>query len=259
MRRCASTLRSVAVVSESFAERFWPGEDAIGRRVITRRHQRKPLTVIGIVGDVRDVSCQPSRRRRRSTSRTSRTTSTAAPVSLVVRTAGDPLAHHQCGSRRRAVGRSGATDRSRHHRRAVSRRIRWGRSGSEARCSIGARRRSASRMAAVGVYGVTARAVQERTQELGVRLALGASQASLVRTVVWQTLRAVVAGLLVGAALSIMAAVALLRALPDLVWNAMRGPQLPAIALLAITAAAAATIPARRAASLDPLIALRSE
>ena len=113
-------------------------------------------------------------------------------------------------------------------------------------------------IAAVGVYGVTARAVQERTQELGVRLALGATHGSVVRVVAWQTRRAVIGGLTAGGLIAAFAATALLRALPDLAsrdaWTAA-----PAVAVLAITAALAATIPARHAASLDPVIALRTE
>jgi ABC-type antimicrobial peptide transport system permease subunit len=113
-------------------------------------------------------------------------------------------------------------------------------------------------IAAVGIYGVTSRAVQERTQELGVRLALGATHAAVVRTMMWQSMRAVVAGLIAGGALAAIAATALLRALPDLsrsdAWTAA-----PAVMVLAITAALASLIPARHAASLDPLAALRSE
>ena len=244
----------VAIVSQSLAERFWPGEDAIGRRVI-RGTNNKPLTIVGVVGDVRDVSLSQPPGPMIYISYFQNNV-TAVPVSLVVRTTGDPLA--SAGAVRAAVLSVDAAQPIDHittMERFLSDSLgpqRFRTALLAVLAAIGAA------LAAVGVYGVTARAVQERTQELGVRLALGASQASLVRTVVWQTLRAVVAGLVAGAALSMMAGVALLRALPDLsggdAWTA-----LPALAFLAITAAAAATIPARRAASLDPLVALRSD
>lgn len=104
----------------------------------------------------------------------------------------------------------------------------------------------------------TSRAVQERTQELGVRLALGATRASVVRTVARQALQPVAVGFVAGGALAVTAAIALLRALPDLsqsdAWTAA-----PAVMVLGVTALLAATVPARHAASLDLLIALRSE
>ena len=100
--------------------------------------------------------------------------------------------------------------------------------------------------------------MQERTQELGVRLALGATRTSVVGDVVWQTMRGVVLGLAAGGIFAAVAATALLRALPDLsrsdAWTAA-----PAVMVLAATAALAATIPARHAASLDPVVALRAE
>ena len=244
----------VVVVSASFAERFWPGEDPIGRRVI-RGTNNRPLTVVGVVGDVRDVSLSQPPGPIIYVSYFQNNV-TVAPVSLVVRTTSDPLA---LTNAIRAAVLSVDAAQPIDHITTVERFL------SD---SIGPQRfRSALlavlaaigvALAAVGVFGVTTRAVQERTQELGVRLALGASHGSVVRTVIWHTLKAVVAGLIAGVALSAVAAIALLRALPDLArtdaWTAA-----PALVMLAITAVLAASIPARRAASLDPLIALRSE
>ena len=242
----------VAVVSQSFADRFWPGEDPVGRGIT--RGTRK-VTVVGVVDDVRDVNIgKPS----------SPTIYVAyfqnnvalTPVSLVVRTQGDPLA---LTNAIRAAVLSVDKLQPIDHVTTVERFL-----GD----SLGPQRfRSALlavlamigvAIAAVGIYGVTSRAVQERTQELGVRLALGATHASLVRGVVWQTLRAVIGGVAAGGVLATAAASTLLRALPDLsrgdAWTAA-----PAVIVLAITAALAATIPARHAASLDPVIALKCE
>jgi putative ABC transport system permease protein len=245
------TAPQVAVVSRSFADRFWPGEDPIGRR-FTRANRQ--LSVVGVVGDVRDVSVTQPPAPAVYVSYFQNNV-TATPVSLVVRTIGDPLAI--TGAVRAAV-MSVDPAQPIDHVTTVERFL---------ADSLGPQRfRSALlivlaligvAIAAVGVYGVTARAVQERTQELGVRLALGAQPASVVRAVAWQTLKAVAGGLAAGIAIAVPAAVALLRALPDLsgrdAWTAV-----PAVAVLAVAAALAATIPARHAALLDPVIALRA-
>lgn len=242
----------VAIISQSFADRFWPGEDPIGRSIT--RGTRK-VTVVGVVADVRDVNInKPS----------SPTIYVAyfqnnvalTPVSLVIRTSGDPLAMTNAV---RAAVLSVDPLQPIDHITTVEQFL-----GD----SLGPQKfRSALlivlavigvAIAAVGIFGVTSRAVQERTQELGVRLALGATHTSVVRTVVWQTMRAVVGGLIAGGALATLAAIALLRALPDLsrtdAWTAA-----PAVIVLGVTAVIAAAIPARHAASLDPVIALRTD
>jgi putative ABC transport system permease protein len=240
------------IVSQSFVDRFFPGEDAIGRQ-ITRGTRR--VTIIGVVGDARDVNLNKPPDAILYTSYFQQNTA-IAPVSLVVRTAGDPIAAtNAVRAAVLSVDRLQPID----HVTTVERFL------SD---SLGPQKfRSALlialaiigvAMAGVGIFGVTARSVQERTQELGVRLALGATHSVVVRTVVWQSLRAALAGLITGGAVASIAALVLLRALPDLsrsdAWTAA-----PAIALLAITAAISALIPARHAASLDPVIALRSE
>lgn len=248
----ATSAPQVAVVSRQFADRFWPGEDAIGRRVIRSGRQ---LTVVGIVGDVRDVSFGQAPGPTVYVSYF-QNNSVLTPVSLVVRTAGDPLAITNAV---RAAVLSVDPAQPIDHVTTVERFL-----GD----SLGPQRfRSALLLvlaiigiaiASVGVYGVTSRAVQERTQELGVRLALGATNASVVSTVIRQTLRGVAGGLIAGSVLATMAAAALLSALPDLsrsdAWTA-----LPAMVFLVMTAILSAAIPARHAASLDPLIALRSD
>ena len=250
--RDATGTAQVAIISQSFADKFWPGEDPLGRGIT--RGTRK-VTVVGVVTDVRDVNIgKPS----------SPTIYVAyyqnnvalTPVSLVIRTAGDPLA---LASAVRAAVLSVDKLQPIDHVTTVEQFL-----GD----SLGPQKfRSALlivlaiigvAIAAVGIYGVTSRAVLERTQELGVRMALGATRASVVRTVVWQTMRAVVGGLAAGGMLAAVAGAVLLRALPDLsrsdAWTAA-----PAVMVLAVTAVCAAAIPARHAASLDPLIALRSE
>lgn len=242
----------VAIVSKSFADRFWPGEDPIGRRVL---RGTRTVTVVGVAGEARDVSyLQPPGPTLYLSYDQNNVTVT--PVSLVVRTASDPLA--LSGAIRAAV-LSVDPAQPIDHLTTVDRFL---------ADSLGPQRFRGALLlvvaligvtiAAVGVYGVTSRAVHERTQELGVRMALGATAVSMVRAVVWDTLRDAAWGLLAGGAVAAIAAAALLRALPDVsrsdAWTAA-----PAVTVLAFTALLAAIIPARRAASLDPLIALRSD
>lgn len=243
---------NVVIISQSFADRFWPGEDAIGQ---TLKRGTRAVTVVGIVDDVRDVSINkppgPTIYVAYSQNNVALT-----PVSLVVRTSGDPIAFTSAA---RSAVLSVDPLQPIDHVTTVEQFLADSLGPQKFRSAlllvlalIGAA------IAAVGIYGVTSRAVHERTQELGVRLALGATQASVVSTVVWQTLRSVVAGLIAGVALASIAALALLRALPDLsgrdAWLAA-----PSVIVLAATAILAAAIPASHAASLDPVIALRSD
>ena len=94
----------VVVVSRSFADRFWPNDDPIGRRV--QRNNGKLLTVIGVVGDVSRCGFRAAGRSRRSTCRISRTIPSSRQISLVVRTSGDPLLSAGAIRARGAVGGS---------------------------------------------------------------------------------------------------------------------------------------------------------
>jgi len=113
-------------------------------------------------------------------------------------------------------------------------------------------------IAALGLYAVTAYGVQQRTQEIGVRMALGAQGRDVVRLAVWQALRPAA----IGAGAGLLAAMVLGRAVRALLFQVQ--PVDPAtlvasIGLLLVVAAAAAFVPARRAARVDPMEALRCE
>jgi putative ABC transport system permease protein len=113
-------------------------------------------------------------------------------------------------------------------------------------------------LAAVGIYGVLAYSVAERTHEIGIRVALGAQSRDVARMVMRRTL----ALSLPGVALGVMGALAVTRVLDRLLFGVK--PNDPATlvavaALFAAVAVVAALIPARRAARVDPMIALRAE
>jgi putative ABC transport system permease protein len=113
-------------------------------------------------------------------------------------------------------------------------------------------------LAAVGLYGVVAHSVTERTREIGVRMALGAEQSSVLRLFVVHGLATAAVGTIAGLA----GAAALSRWLEDLLFGVQ--PTDPATfaavaGLLLLVSVAACYLPARRAARVDPLVALRSE
>jgi putative ABC transport system permease protein len=117
---------------------------------------------------------------------------------------------------------------------------------------------SALLLASIGIYGVVAYAVAQRTHEIGVRMALGAQRRQVLRMVLWQGMAIALAGI----GLGVIAALALTRAMIGLLYEV--APTDPATfaavtGLLASTALAACAVPALKAALVDPLVALRCE
>jgi putative ABC transport system permease protein len=113
-------------------------------------------------------------------------------------------------------------------------------------------------LASIGVYGVIAYAVGQRQREFGIRLALGARRSEIVRDVLRRGLILFFAGTAAG----LLASVATARVLGSLLFNVSRFDALSfaaATAVIFVVALAACAIPARRAASVDPSIALRAE
>ena len=113
-------------------------------------------------------------------------------------------------------------------------------------------------LATIGIYGVTSHAVSQRTQEVGIRMAMGAARSDVLRLILYQHLRPA----LVGLALGLLGAVLLSQSLRSLLYGVSTlDPAtfaLVALVLMAV-AAGACWIPARRATRVDPLVALRTE
>ena len=246
----------VLVINETAARRFFPGGDALGQRValgMTRDSVRLGGEIVGIVGDVRDFGLDAEAQPQMYAAFDQWPMSY---LSVVVRTTGEPTA--LAAAARRIV-------RELDPALPVARLTTLEQSVAESVARprfymllLGTFAASALLLAAVGVYGVIAYAVGRRTREIGVRLALGATAAQVLRGVVGRALALGVAGLVLGT----LGAVAATRLMRGLLFGVGANDPLAfgvaAAALLAV-AVAAAWVPARRAARVSPVAAMRAE
>ena len=245
----------VAVVSRKFASKFWPGEDAIGRRIRRGGPSGPWVTIVGIVEDVSDVGFGQPQVATLYIPWGQNNVATA-PVGLVIRTASDPVAITS-GVRAAvaSVDRNIPVDKVQTLEHFLSASLAPQRFRTALLAGLAA---LGLLVAASGIYGVTARGVMERKREFGVRMALGAAPRGVLQLVVGQALRAVTAGTVVGLVGAYAMSRLITRLLPDV---AAADPWTGGVAalVLLLTAAAAATIPARRVLRLDPVVALRAD
>jgi predicted permease len=243
----------VVIVTRSMAERMWPGENPIGKRLFWGGTSGRPRTVIGVVGDVQDVAIDepPQPMMFLPTSQL-----TWAAMVVLVRTAGD-LAGAPDAIRRTIheidpailVPEIRRVDDSLRSATAQPRTQTWILAGFAA-IALG--------LAAVGLYGMLSFAVAQRTREIGVRMALGARAEAVLALMVRRGLSLAAAGTIIG----LSAAAGLTRFIGTLLYDtpALDPLTFGAVALVfAITALAATALPALRAARVDPNAALRSE
>jgi putative ABC transport system permease protein len=251
----------VAIVNETLARRLWPGVDPVGREIAIDFVNDRPRQVVGVVADVRETSYQrdfaahvfvPDAQlplASRGWFQSPRTTMT-----YVVRTASDPLP--LVGALRTAVAevyRSQPIYDIRMMEETLADQLT---SWRQYLTLLGAFAGIAALLTLVGVYGLVAYGVGQRTQEIGIRRALGASTGAVLRLVLRQGLLLVGVGLVVG----ITGSLATTRILRGLLWEVSpTDPLTFALVSLGLAAAAllACYVPARRALGINPIVALR--
>jgi putative ABC transport system permease protein len=245
----------VVVVSRSFARRFWPGQDAVGKRIRTvAADGNSPwLTVVGVSGDVihqwvmrRDYPTMYRALRQEPRTR----------LAFALRTAGDPEA---LAPAVRRVLKQVDPDQPADDVISMRYALRRGTIGMQYVAGImSAFGLLALVLAVSGVYGVLSYRVSLRTAEIGVRMALGATRRDVLSLTLGQGLRLAAIGLGVGVVLAVGTG----RMLSSVLRGAVASdPALMAAVTgaLALAALAAAWVPARRAMGIDPATALRAE
>jgi putative ABC transport system permease protein len=245
----------VIVVTESIASRSWPGQDPIGKRLHLGGPQAKNpwLTVVGVVDEMRTRRIEEE---PRPTIYRPLTQRSGLSLSLALKTAADPaLLRSPLAAVVRAVDPDLPTFGIRTLDDMVAAATASRRFSTQLLTSFAG---LALTLAAIGIYGVMAFVVGQRTREIGIRIALGARPGSVVRMVLAHALTLTAAGLVVGLAaaalLSRVVAALLFEVRPTDPMTFMLIP-----ILLATTAALAVWRPARRAAAVDPINALRTE
>jgi len=246
----------VAVINETMARRHWPDQDPIGQRFKIGASDGELMAVVGVVGDVRQSGLDVPSDPEVFIPLDQITNQFMWPRQIVVRTSGDPLA--LAPALRRSVW---AVDPSQPISgiRAMSevldaqlanRNLQLTLTGSFAVIAL--------LLAAVGLYGVLSYTVSQSTNEIGLRMALGAAQKTVVGTVVRSALTTALVGIGVGLA----AASVLTSAIESFLYGVR--PMDPATAVsvagvLLLVAGLAAFVPALRAARVNPMTALRAE
>jgi len=246
----------VIVVNEAFVRRVFPGENPVGRGILSNRPGSTPETIIGVVGDTRgrELGAAPPPLVYQCICQS--TSPYLSRMGLFFRTSGDPRA-----AIRAIEEQIYSVDRGQPVSDVKTMNERLSDSLAPQRFNlvlIGTFAAIALILAALGVYGVMSYLVNRRTREVGIRIALGARPEQVMRHVVGESLALALAAVLAGMA----GAWGLTRYLHSMLYGvtALDGPTFAATpVLLAAIALAASFVPARRAARINPVEALREE
>jgi len=254
----------VVVINEWLAERHWPGENPVGQRLTLDDPSQNPtwLTVVGVARNAVRGEWAASPEEElfvpflQTRAYLERTSTGFAYVTLVVRASGDPAA--LVPPIRRAVA---SLDRGAPVSQVQTLDAVVAQSTAAPRfylLLLGAFAAVAVVLAAVGIYGVMSYSVSRRTNEIGIRMALGAKPADVLRLIVGQGMVVALGGAVVGLA----GALGLTRLMSSLLYGVGASDPATFLAvslLLGAVALAASYLPARRATRIDPLTALRCE
>jgi putative ABC transport system permease protein len=256
--------QNVAIISAVAAKQWWPGQDPLGKRFKVGAPEWPWVTVVGVVNDVKDSSLSnPALAHMYTPYLQMDNTWIESPLfgearklNLVVRTQGDPAAATSA-VRKVVSDLDSAIAITKIHTM-----------NADVQESVAPQRfillllgifaGLALFLAAVGVYGVLSYSVAQRTHEIGVRIALGAPNNSVLALVLMEGMRLTLAGALIG----VVAALALTRLMAGLLYGVTAHDPVTFIGVTAVmcgVALAACYIPARRAMRVDPMVALRYE
>ena len=243
----------VAIISEAMAQRFWPGDDAVGRLVRTRDEDDSDLLVVGVASDakVRTIGEAPRNMLYRPYSQ-----EFARFLTVIAKTSADP---ERLALALMTAGREVDPDLWVWETKTMERHLAIVRLPAQLSAFVlsvfGV---LALALSTIGLYGVVSYAVAQRTREVGIRMALGADAGSVVRLVTFGGLRLVA----VGGAVGLVAALVVTRLLSGLLFGIDTFDPITFVAVpavLATSAGLAAYLSARRARRIDPIRALRAE
>ena len=244
----------VVVISEALAARYWPNEDPVGRRVLVdRREGTIPYEIVGVVADVRHAGLEEPIEPEMYFSYWQ---GGVELLCIVLRTRVEPSS--LAGPLRAAVWSIDPEQPVTYvmpMAELASESLAFRRAGMILAGGFGL---LALILAAIGIYGVLSYSVSRRTREIGVRIALGATRGEVARLVMREGLVMTAAGTLIGLA----AALGLTRFLSSVLFEVSPGDPATYLAVAAVLSAVAllaTLLPARRATSVDPLVALRAE
>jgi putative ABC transport system permease protein len=257
----SSTSQPVVIINEAMSREYWPGQSPIGEYLNLLDGSETPKQIIGVVANVRDEAVDTAGVSEMYVPYTQVPAGFVSllksfPPALAVKTVGAPDA--VAGVVRRLVTElepNEAVLSSATLEKVVSESVKQPRLYSQV---LGFFAAMALGLSAIGIYGVVSYSVAQRTQELGVRMALGATRKKILMLVLGQSMTFTLIGLVLG----VVGALALSEVLHSLLYEIRpRDPATIALAVLtlAIVAFIAAYLPARRASLVDPSSALKQE
>ncbi len=249
----------VGVIDEEIAQRIWPNQDPIGKRFRLGSAEQNTVrpqawtVIVGVARHIRNDGLDTTGRPQVYWNYLQRPQSR---MTLVLRTRGEPLTMvNTVREQVRAIDADQPAYDVRSMEQVVARSVsqRWFNTAL-----LGVFASLALALAAIGIYGVISYSVSQRTQEIGIRMAIGAQQSDVLKLVVGQGLALSLGGVAAG----LIASLALTRVLRGLLYNVSPADPVTyaATALVLLLAAALASyLPARRATKVEPIAALRYE
>lgn len=248
----------VAVISQSLAQRYWPNQDPLGKQIYfgNMDTDKRLMEIVGVVGDVRDADLErPPEPTFYGYSLQRPQWWQVAHLAIVIRTNNEPQSlipalRSTVQGLRSDVPMSFSTLRTVYSEAFSGRRFSLTLFGVFAGVAL--------LITVIGLYGLLAYSVTERTREMGIRMALGAQRRDVLRLVIGRGLQLTIIGVVIG----LVGAWGLTRVMASLLFGVTPTDSITLIGVvlvLAVVALFACYVPARRATKVDPLVALREE